>query len=166
MGASVHGRTRDRERIEEEDTGQGSILYFSNSTERRFIGNVAIGLEYDLGNFDMRGGFLTNLSASPSVPDQTDEYGASRINLYGAAIAFEYDSERFHFSTGFTFQWGGEALGTFLDPIAGTVAYQSERAISRKLFFHLAGAFRAVAKAAGDVLRRNGDEDDGAGSGQ
>lgn len=157
LDLSLHGFVRDRELVaiptNADIIGSEAGVFYSNSTRRNLIGNVALGAEHDFGKLSTQIGVFTNLSAAPKVPATSQTYTPARIHMIGGTAAIGFKARDYRLSTGVTALWGkGNALAATVNQTADVLGYQQTSATRRAFLFHISGAVSAVSRAAGDVI--------------
>lgn len=156
---SITGGIRDRRIFTppaEVEALAGALgAYYSNSTERRWTPNAAIGAEHLFGKVVVAGGLLTNISAAPNVPDSPEEYSPPQINVYGATFALGVDAGGYRLTLGANGYYGrGDALSFTVDREAVVTGYQKTKSTVTAIVLYVAGAVSVASKGAQDVQRK------------
>ena len=154
LDGSVNGPVRDQSMFDTppEIANRSLGAYFSNSTERRWTPNVAIGAEHLFGKAVVAGGLFTNVSAAPDVPAMSDEYSPEQVTMFGASLSVGVDTKGYRLGLGATGYFGrGDALSLIVDREAQVVSYQRTKATISALVLYISGAVSVASKGAKDV---------------
>jgi hypothetical protein len=148
--AAVAGPVKDKSVFAGVDVGLGA--YFPPSTARRWVPNFAIGAEHKFGNIVVAGGFLTNFSAAPNVPETSNVYVPDQVNMWGGSVSVGVDMKGYRFTVGATGQYGkGDALAVTFDGETEVVSYRRTDATRSLLALYIAGAVSVASQSAKDV---------------
>ncbi|KPJ96148.1 MAG: hypothetical protein AMS18_01515 [Gemmatimonas sp. SG8_17] len=159
VDAAITGGIRDRQVFTRpsEIAAAGPRLgaYFSNSTERRWTPNFAIGAEHLFGKLVVAGGLSTNFSAAPNVPETTTEYTPDQVSIYGASVSIGVDTGGYRFTVGASGYFGrGDALSFTLDREARVTFYEREQSNFSALLAYIAGAVQIASKGTKDAKEK------------
>jgi long-chain fatty acid transport protein len=156
--AAVAGPVKDKSVFAGVDVGLGA--YFPPSTARRWTPNFAIGAEHKFGNIVVAGGFLTNFSAAPDVPETSNVYVPDQVNMWGGSVSVGVDMKGYRFTVGATGQYGkGDALAVTFDSETEVVSYRRTEATRSLLAFYIAGAVSVASQSAKDAKDRRKRKD-------
>lgn len=156
---AVTGPVRDRNVFnrsgEIEALGVNLGAYFPNTTGRRTTPNAAIGAEHAFGKAVAAGGFFTNISAAPNLPETSDRYLPQQISVFGGSIAVGIDTKGYRLTLGAAGFFGrGEALAFTVDREANVRSYRRTKANRSALLIYIAGALSVAAKGAKEVQKK------------
>ena len=129
--------------------------YFPNTTGRRTTPNAAIGAEHAFGKAVVAGGFFTNISAAPNLPETSDRYLPQQISLFGASVAVGIDTKGYRLTLGAAGFFGrGDALAFTVDREANVRSYRRTKANRSALLIYIAGALSVASKGAKEVQKK------------
>lgn len=144
------------------DLGIGLGVYLARSTARRWTPNLAIGAEHRFGKVVVAGGFFTNVSSAPDVPETSTVYTPDQVNLWGLAVSVGVDTKGYRLSLGASGLFGkGEALTANFDERLVPGSYTRTEARRSALVLYIAGAVAVATKTAkrvGDKRKEKKDQ--------
>ncbi len=159
LDASITGPVPDRTVLDQPATlaqaNRQLGAYFASSTERRWTPNVSIGIEHQFRAVVIAGGFYTNVSAAPNVPESSSEFTPEQVNLWGLACSVGVDASGYRFTVGASAQFGkGDALAVAIANDGTAIGYERTTASASALLLFIGGAISVATKTAKDLQQR------------
>lgn len=159
IDGAVSGPVRNREVFdtpEELEAIDGRLgTYFPNTTKRRWTPNFAIGAEHRFGKVTFAGGFFTNLSAAPNLPETSTVALPEQVSTFGASLAIGVDTNGYRITMGATGYFGrGDALAFTVDREARVSGYDRTKSNSSGVLLYVAGAVSVASRGAKQVQQK------------